>query len=210
MRFRGLRRRVTSPPFGNRATHAWPLSGTPVIRAKMKSLTIDELHDLRNAIFENAESFYKEAKCLHANGFFARSFLLAYFTVEELGKLPMVAGAIGTLQRGEVVEWGKLKRRFTTHERKIKSAILHHYLFGIDPSLFNDDFEWYEAELKKVGDIYQKKNEATYVDVANGQILNPLVRITKEDSERAVAKAFDALQAHWISEAIFNPKHETK
>ena len=172
----------------------------------MNSLTIEELHDLRNAIFDNAESFYKEAKCLHANGFFARSFLAAYFTVEELGKLPMVVGAIAKLVKGEVVDWDKLRRRLTSHMGKIESEITHHYVFGIDPCPFNTDVEWYEAKLKEVKAIYQMKNEATYVDVVNGQVLNPLVRITKEHSERAISEAFDALKAHWTSESLSNPK----
>ena len=63
----------------------------------MESLSIDQLHELRNAVFDNAESFYKEAQCLHSNGFYARAYLSAYFTTEELGKLPMIVGAIGKI-----------------------------------------------------------------------------------------------------------------
>jgi hypothetical protein len=63
--------------------------------AFMKQLTIDELHELRLVIFDNADSLYKEAKVLFDAGFHARAYLLAYFACEELGKLPIIVGVVG-------------------------------------------------------------------------------------------------------------------
>jgi len=176
----------------------------------MESLTIDQLHDLRNAIFDNAESFHKEALCLHASGFYARAYLSAYFTMEELGKLPMIVGTIGMLLSNDNVDWKKLKKRFTSHTKKIESEVFHHYVFGIDPSPFDKDVEWYQEKLKQVQTIYKKKNQATYVDVTDGCVINPLNCITEEDSSLAIAEAFDALKAHWTSESFTNPKLKTE
>lgn len=176
----------------------------------MKTLTIEQLHSLRKFIFRNAESFYKEAQCLHKHGFYARAYLSAYFTMEELGKLPMVVGAIGRLLTNQEVDWKKLQKRFTSHTRKIESEIFHHYVFGIDPSPFDKDVEWYENRIEQVQLIYAKKNEATYVDVVDGEIIDPIERISKQDSQKAIEEAFEALKAHWTSELITNPKLKTE
>ena len=76
----------------------------------MEKLTIDQLHELRLHIFDNAESLHKEAKLLLDNGFYARAFLLAYFTCEELGKIPIVVGVIGRMLKNETVDWKKVKK----------------------------------------------------------------------------------------------------
>ena len=71
----------------------------------MQQLTIDELHALRLSIFDNAESLHKEAKLLFDRGYYARAYLLAYFACEELGKLPIIVGIVGTLMKTEAVDW---------------------------------------------------------------------------------------------------------
>jgi hypothetical protein len=71
---------------------------------------------------------------------------------------------------------------------------------------FNKDVDWCETKMREVQEIYRKKNRATYVGVVDGQILNPLASISKEDSERAISEAHEALKAHWASESLSNPK----
>jgi hypothetical protein len=71
----------------------------PRYRDGMQQLTIDELHTLRLSIFDNAESLHKEAKVLFDAGFHARAYLLAYFACEELGKLPIIVGIAGNLNK---------------------------------------------------------------------------------------------------------------
>jgi len=170
----------------------------------MDTLSIDQLNELRLIIFDNAESFYKEAQCLHENGFYARAYLSAYYTLEELGKIPMIVGALGKLVSNNAVDWKKFNKRFRNHVNKIESEVHHHYVFGIDPSPFNKDVEWYQEKIEQVNEIYKKKNVATYVDVISGKIINPLKEISKDESKRAIEEAFDALKAHWASESISN------
>lgn len=172
----------------------------------MKTLTIDQLHDLRNAVFDNAESFYKEAKILHDAGFYARAYLSAYYTMEELGKLPMIVGATAKKMNGEDVDWKKLRKRMNSHMTKVEAEIHHHYVWGLDVCPENTDVDWYENKTKEVKKIYAKKNSSTYVDVVDGRIVNPVEVITEKESEAAINEAFEFLKAHWKSETMSNPK----
>ena len=88
----------------------------------MNSLSINELHTLRLAIFDNAERLHKEAKLLHENNMFSRAYLLAHFCFEELGKIPIIIGAIGKLMAGEPVDWKKLKKRYQIDNVLIKAT----------------------------------------------------------------------------------------
>ena len=76
--------------------------------------------------------------------------------MEELGKLPMIVGVIASLGKNEKVDWKKLKKRFTSHTLKIESEAFHHYVFGIDPSPFDKDVQWYQVRRKEVQNIYKK------------------------------------------------------
>ena len=92
--------------------------------ASMDSLTVEELHSLRLAIFDNAENLHKEAKLLLEHGMFSRAYLLAHFCFEELGKIPIIIGAIGRFKAGETVDWRKLRKRFYSHTAKISSKTI--------------------------------------------------------------------------------------
>ncbi len=56
--------------------------------------------------------FTKEAQCLHENGFYARAYLSAYYTMEEFVKITMIVGALGKLVNNNEVDWKKLNKRF--------------------------------------------------------------------------------------------------
>jgi len=92
----------------------------------MEKLNLERLHQLRLSIFDNAESLYKEAKLLYANAMYARAYLLAHFAYEELGKIPIIVGAIGKLIQGEEVDWKKVGKRFRSHKEKVISENYHH------------------------------------------------------------------------------------
>lgn len=102
----------------------------------MEKLTIDQLHELRLHIFDNAESLHKEAKLLLDNGFYARAFLLAYFTCEELGKIPIVVGVIGRMLKNETVDWKKVKKRFRDHKAKVDSDDFHKYFLVLKSTYY--------------------------------------------------------------------------
>jgi AbiV family abortive infection protein len=172
----------------------------------MENLTIEELHSLRLAIFENAENLQKEASLLFNNQMFSRAYLLAYFCCEELGKIPIIVGAIAKLQSNENIDWKKLKKRFYNHTKKISSQNHHYYVFGMKIDLQNNsDVKWLETAENLVQSSFEKKNLATYVDVKNKKILHPLKEINKNETEKLISFAFQCLKAHWHSELLTNP-----
>jgi len=172
----------------------------------MHTLSIRELHTLRLAIFDNAEALHQEADLLLKHGLYSRAYLLAHFCFEELGKIPIVVGVIGTLAKGEAIDWKKVKRRFTNHESKIASQNGHFYAFGLDVDLIhNKDVEWLVNANKEIPKSYDKKNLSTYVDTKSGKILRPSEAITEDEATKLVSLAFECLRAHWRSECITNP-----
>lgn len=172
----------------------------------MNKLTIDELHQLRLCIFENAESLHSEALLLLENGFCARAYLLAYFACEELGKIPIVVGAIGCHLNSEVVDWKKIMKRFRDHKAKVESDDFHQYVFGIDlDPLCDSDLKWLEEAKSTSVARVETKNNSTYVDVHGRRIVSPLKVITKEHAEEMVERAFSSLRAHSQTECLTNP-----
>lgn len=172
----------------------------------MNSLSITELHTLRLAIFDNAENLHKEAKLLHEHKMFSRAYLLAHFCFEELGKIPIIVGAVGKLTAGESVDWRKLKKRFYSHTAKIASQNHHYYTFGLDLDLLRDtDLKWLEVAQQKVDKSFELKNLATYVDVSGGNLLLPQEQISEGASKELLDLAFECLRAHWHSENLTNP-----
>lgn len=172
----------------------------------MNSLSIYELHTLRLAIFDNAENLYKEAKLLHEHNMFSRAYLLAHFCFEELGKIPIIVGAIGKQMAGESVDWRKFKKRFYSHTEKIASQNHHYYIFGLDLDLLRDtDFKWLSDAQQKVDNSFNLKNLATYVDVEGKRFLLPKEQISESTSKELLGFAFECLRAHWHSETQTNP-----
>jgi AbiV family abortive infection protein len=165
-----------------------------------------ELHELRLAIFDNAEALHREANLLLQNGMYSRAYLLAHFCFEELGKIPIVVGVIGKLGKGEAVDWKNVKKRFLNHEAKIESQNGHFYYFGLELDLINDsDVQWLLNANRAVPDAYTKKNLSTYVDAREGKILRPSEEIRQHEAEKLVSFVFDCLRAHWRSETLTNP-----
>jgi len=172
----------------------------------MNTLTIEELHTLRLAIFDNAEALHKEAKLLFENKMFSRAYLLAHFCFEELGKIPIIVGVIGKIHSGESVDWKKLRKRFYSHTEKIASQNHHYYMFGLEADfLRNSDLKWLEIAQKTVNRSFEKKNQATYVDVKEKNYLVPQEQISECECEELVNLAFECLRAHWLSENHTNP-----
>ena len=172
----------------------------------MNTLSINELHTLRLAIFDNAERLHKEAKLLHEHKMFSRAYLLAHFCFEELGKIPIIVGAIGKLMAGESVDWKKLKKRFYSHTEKIASQNHHYYIFGLDVDLLRDtDLKWLSTAQEKVDKSFEFKNLATYVDVNGKNFLVPREQISESASKDLLDLAFQCLNAHWLSENLTNP-----
>lgn len=172
----------------------------------MHTLSIDDLHALRLAIFDNAEALHREADLLLKHGMYSRAYLLAHLCFEELGKIPIVVGAIGKLTTGEAVDWIEVKKRFSNHKAKIESQNRHFYVFGLEVDLISDtDIRWLREANAAVSESYSKKNLATYVDASGDKILRPSEAITEDATTKLVQLAFECLSAHWRSEGLTNP-----
>lgn len=172
----------------------------------MHTLSVQQLHSLRLAIFDNAAALHREAELLLRNGMYSRAYLLAHFCIEELGKIPIVIVAIGQLEKNEVVDWRKIKKRFTNHVDKIASQNGHFYAFGLTSEVVGDNgIPWLLTANRSVPESYSKKNLSTYVDVKDGTILRPSYAIDKDDAMKLVTYASDCLHAHRRSEELTNP-----
>lgn len=172
----------------------------------MNTLSVNELHTLRLAIFDNAEKLHNEAKLLHEHKMFSRAYLLAHFCFEELGKIPIIVGAIGKLIKGESVDWKKFKKRFYSHTEKIASQNHHYYTFWLDIDLLRaTDLKWLNNAQEKVAKSFELKNLATYVDVVGKKFLVPQGQISETASKELIELSFECLRAHWHSESLTNP-----
>ncbi len=176
------------------------------ISATMTNLTPKQLQDLRNAIFDNAESLRDEAKTLFDARFYARSFLLSCLCFEELGKLALLMQAVLLAKDQKRIDWTSAIRKFTRQTDKLKAEIRHHYRYGTVPSLSNVGVAKLNAKLQQVNFVFEKKDKSTYVGIRDSVIENPLNAVTRSDAERALETALDSLKAHWVSENTQNPK----
>ncbi len=132
--------------------------------------------------------------------------MLAHYCFEELGKIPIIVGAIGKLTSGDSVDWKKLKKRFYSHTEKIAAQNHHYYTFGLDLDLLrNTDLKWLESAQQKVDKSFELKNLATYVDVSGKNFLLPIEQISEIASKELLDLAFECLRAHWHSEKLTNP-----
>ncbi|MCA8425836.1 AbiV family abortive infection protein [Burkholderia seminalis] len=172
----------------------------------MKTLSIDDLHALRLAIYDNAEDLHREADLLLQHSMFSRAYLLAHFCIEELGKIPIIVNVVGSLVRGESVDWKQANRRFSSHVEKIASQNGHSYAFGAKLDTGgNSDVQSLVTANQAVQNSYEKKNLSTYVDARGGKIFRPSETIAQEDAVRLVASACECLRVHRRSESLTNP-----
>lgn len=172
----------------------------------MDTLNTHELHTLRLAIFHNAEALHREAELLLENRMYSRAYLLAHFCIEELGKIPIIVGAIGSISKGEQVDWREVKKRFCNHASKIAAQNGHFYAFGLESDLLGDsDLKWLLEANRTVPESYRKKNVSTYVDVVDGKTLTPGNEIGALDAEQLVKFSSACLRSHSRSEHLTNP-----
>ncbi|WP_447650434.1 AbiV family abortive infection protein [Pseudomonas abietaniphila] len=77
----------------------------------MHKLSIQQLQPLRIAIFDNTTELCQEAELLARNEMYTRSYLLAHFCIEELGKLPFILSASWQLENNQTVDWKKNEKK---------------------------------------------------------------------------------------------------
>ena len=172
----------------------------------MEKLNVTYLHNLRITILDNAKALQNEADILYSHGMYSRSYLLAYYCVEELGKIPIIVSIINNRENNISINWKKIKKSLNDHTGKIGSQNGHFYAFSQEKD-FNgvDSIEWLLNANENILSTYNKKNKSTYVDVINGEILSPLNEINKNDAEEILTLASNCITAHERSENLTNP-----
>lgn len=172
----------------------------------MKSLSLDQLHELRIAIFTNAISLQKEAQLLFKHEFYARAYLLAHLAVEEVGKLTIVLTVVSRVRKGEKVDWQAVTKRFRGHQEKITADDAHHSIFALPPDTPSAErIAWLKRADKTARSRVVQKNSATYVDASGSMIFSPLDVVTHEAAEEMLRRSAASLEAHWQSETTLNP-----
>jgi AbiV family abortive infection protein len=172
----------------------------------MKQLTISQLHNLRLCIYHNSELLFQEAKLLLQHQHYARAYLLAHFTTEELGKLPLIVGVVAKLLGGEVVNWKEVLESFNSHKLKVESDDLHLYVFGSEAACLHDiDLEWIKNARDMSAHRVSLKNASTYVDVRGQKVTCPSQMIDEQCATRMLERAERSLAAHWYAEWLYNP-----
>lgn len=138
---------------------------------KKHSFYDKEIFELLSVTEKNINSLVKEAKCLLNNNYFARSFLLSYSALEELGKRLLICDYISGL-----VSKKEFMKSFRDHSLKI--AYLHN-----KANLTKKDDGNYEAEIiydtSKYSHWFIERNRSLYVDLQDGMISDPLVVINE-------------------------------
>jgi AbiV family abortive infection protein len=147
---------------------------------------LEELLRGAQLTFKNAESLYKEAELLGANGAFARALTLHQISIEECSKLDMVCVAATSLLMGHPVDLDELAKAFRQH--KIKNYNNAYISVTTDA----------EREARKAGDVARaieifknqqadihrwmntNKNASLYVDYSNGRFISPSGHVTEE------------------------------
>jgi len=128
----------------------------------------------------NAQQLCLEAKLLHENEMYARSYSLSHFAREELAKSLMLYRALGEKAAGRQVNWKRLNRRFRDHKQKIINDRLISVMLLAD----DDSDEKISDHLKGIEFTNNRKNQCLYVDWEQNDFVMPEEKITKELSDR--------------------------
>jgi len=81
---------------------------------------VKTLIDGAQRTFRNADELFSEAKLLAAHGAVARGYFLHQISLEECGKIEMIAAAVTSLLMGKEVDMKRLTKAFKRHESKNK------------------------------------------------------------------------------------------
>lgn len=113
---------------------------------------------------ENAESLIEDAKALFGRRSFARAVALCVLSFEELGKIPLLMGA---LMYNKDEQWGTFWKRFRDHRSKRKVVAT------IEADLWRTSkAERRQRDVEE--EIERMKLLCLYVDVVNGKVYSPM------------------------------------
>jgi AbiV family abortive infection protein len=130
----------------------------------MQPLPLEHIEAGRLKLVANARDLIAEATLLFERGHFPRAYALAHLASEELAKLPMYvrAGVDATL--GHSVDWKRLKKKVSSHTRKLDALHTLDYFFS-EVRADNSDIAAYAAALDTTPSLNDRKNASLYVSV---------------------------------------------
>lgn len=137
-------------------------------------INYEQMYDLFSEISKNVNSLISESKLLLDNNYYSRSYTISMTALEELGKRTLVADYINDL-----VSEKEFKTGFKSHEFKL--AYLRNNINILEDETGKIVWEIvYDTKGHKK--YINERHNSLYVDYRDGEIINPLKQITKEDA----------------------------
>jgi AbiV family abortive infection protein len=172
------------------------------------SLSLAKLDELIDALLKNAAALVTESGLLGQHGHFARAHALAHMAREELAKSIMLQAAAFKVLAGHRVDWGKLMKRFRSHDEKLKlenvqSAVILSALGKTDQSSL---VLHHTSEFAKHRN--QRKNTALYVELTEGAVSLPSEQFSEKQASRTHQLALIWLQEQQAMRDKIGPYHK--
>lgn len=162
-------------------------------------------------VFQNAEQLYHEGSLLCANGAFCRALFLHQISMEECGKIEMLAGWIASIFMGEEVDTRKVSRAMANHKAKNEANA---YFLPVDEvEKKARDAADISAAVKAFDDVKSTfhrdsnlaKNASLYVDYDRDEFKAPTEMITASMAQEIANRNVDFLEmAHHKIEVMSN------
>lgn len=161
-------------------------------------MSLNSIKNIQTAykkIYENAVSLLEESKILYQNQKFARSFFLAHTSIEEFGRLVMLASAAMQIKAG-VLNIKELNRRLRSHKVKIRLSYSYiEILKQYKNPLSNEDkinilltamFQLLKMDNNYIERINKQRNGALYADNYNNTFKAPSEIINESKSKELI------------------------
>lgn len=150
---------------------------------------LDLISSMVKASLKNAYNLLEEAKILADNNKIERAFFLTVIALEEMGKATMYNNSVQYGDDNNLFR-NKFNKFKTKHPFKIfQSIILSNHL------KMNLNFKFTDTEIL-AKDIDALKMSSLYVDLTNGKVISPDIKIKAEDFQKVSEFASKLISHH--------------
>ncbi len=173
----------------------------------MLQISKNEYFDVYQAAHKNAVNLLKEAKLLFNGKHYARSYALAYTSLEEISKSQLAADVFTGFSKEK-----EFLKKYTDHKSKISRIKWAHF----DASSFPYNEVWIGPDIddtRKMDPkepLWVKRQKGLYVDIENGNIITPNESITEDDAQDLIHIVNVALQRIWEMTEYYGHQIGTK
>ena len=164
----------------------------------MNALSLPEIQALRALVLENASELAEEAELLFEHGKFARTYILAHLSSEELAKLPLLAAVGVSLLNGATINWERLDERLRSHKVKLK-GLLFVDLLGKNMDATARNIQVHEKTLSRIELFNELKNVSLYAGVYQDSLYKPNAAVTERLASEALTVARNRLESLFLS-----------